>query len=251
MGKIRLDKFLADMGLGTRSEVKKEIKKGFVQVNGVTLKNPEYKIDTEKDRVTAKGRQVSYAELEYYMLNKPAGVVSATEDKREKTVVDLITEKRRKDLFPVGRLDKDTEGLLLITNDGALAHELLSPRKHVDKTYFVKVKEPVSPEHVKLLETGVDIGEERLTLPGKISRMAPERTSLYFTIREGKFHQIKRMFQAVDNQVLYLKRISMGTLELDENLEPGAYRPLTREEIERLKEHAGKTIMKFSGSAYE
>ena len=174
------------------------------------------------------------------MLNKPAGVVSATEDKREKTVVDLITEKRRKDLFPVGRLDKDTEGLLLITNDGALAHELLSPRKHVDKTYFVKVKEQVSTEHVKLLETGVDIGEEKLTLPGKISRMALERTSLCLTIREGKFHQIKRMFQAVDNEVLYLKRLSMGTLELDENLEPGAYRPLTQEEIKRLKEHAGK-----------
>ena len=240
MGKIRLDKFLADMGLGTRSEVKKEIKKGSIQVNGMTVKNPEYKIDTGKDQVTAKGQQVSYAELEYYMLNKPAGVVSATEDKREKTVVDLITEKRRKDLFPVGRLDKDTEGLLLITNDGALAHELLSPRKHVDKTYFVKVKEPVSTEHVKLLETGVDIGEEKLTLPGKISRMALERTSLCLTIREGKFHQIKRMFQAVDNEVLYLKRLSMGTLELDENLEPGVYRPLTQEEIKRLKEHAGK-----------
>ena len=240
MGKIRLDKFLADMGLGTRSEVKKEIKKGSIQVNGMTVKNPEYKIDTGKDQVTAKGQQVSYAELEYYMLNKPAGVVSATEDKREKTVVELITEKRRKDLFPVGRLDKDTEGLLLITNDGTLANELLSPRKHVDKTYFVKVKEPVSTEHVKLLETGVDIGEEKLTLPGKISRMAPERTSLCLTIREGKFHQIKRMFQAVDNEVLYLKRLSMGTLELDENLEPGAYRPLTQEEIKRLKEHAGK-----------
>ena len=237
---VRLDKFLADMGYGTRSQVKKELVKGSVTVNGAPVRKPETKIDTDKDAVCWKGEPAVYARYEYFMLNKPSGVVSATEDKREKTVVDLITEKRRKDLFPVGRLDKDTEGLLLITNDGALAHELLSPRKHVDKTYFVKVKEPVSTEHVKLLETGVDIGEEKLTLPGKISRMAPERTSLCLTIREGKFHQIKRMFQAVDNEVLYLKRLSMGTLELDENLEPGAYRPLTQEEIKRLKEHAGK-----------
>lgn len=240
MGMIRLDKFLADMGLGTRSEVKKDIKKGSVQVNGTTVKNPEYKLDTGKDQVTVKGQQVSYAELEYYMLNKPAGVVSATEDKRDKTVVDLITEKKRKDLFPVGRLDKDTEGLLLITNDGALAHELLSPRKHVDKTYFVRTKEPVSPEDVKMMEDGVDIGEEKKTLPAEISRMSPERTSLCLTIREGKFHQIKRMFQAVDNEVLYLKRLSMGSLDLDEKLAPGEYRTLTEEEIKRLKEHAGK-----------
>lgn len=240
MGMIRLDKFLADMSLGTRSEVKKEIKKGSVQVNGTTVKNPECKIDTGKDLVSVKGRQVSYARLEYYMLNKPAGVVSATEDKRDKTVVDLITEKKRKDLFPVGRLDKDTEGLLLITNDGALAHELLSPRKHVDKTYFVKIKNPVSPEDVKRLENGVDIGEEKQTLPAKISRLSPERISLCLTIREGKFHQIKRMFQAVDNEVLYLKRLSMGPLDLDENLAPGEYRTLTEKEIKRLKEHAGK-----------
>ena len=240
MGMIRLDKFLADMSLGTRSEIKKEIKKGSVQVNGMTVKNPEYKIDTGKDQVTAKGQQVSYAELEYYMLNKPAGVVSATEDKREKTVVELITEKRRKDLFPVGRLDKDTEGLLLITNDGPLAHELLSPKKHVDKTYFVKAGKPLSDEDVRMLETGVDIGEEKQTLPGKVSRLSPERTSFCLTIREGKFHQIKRMFQAVDNEVLYLKRLSMGPLDLDENLAPGEYRTLTEEEIKRLKEHAGK-----------
>ena len=167
-------------------------------------------------------------------------MVSATEDKREKTVLDLIQEKKRKDLFPVGRLDKDTEGLLLITNDGPLAHELLSPKKHVDKTYFVKARKPLSDEDVRMLETGVDIGEEKQTLPGKVSRLSPERTSFCLTIREGKFHQIKRMLQAVDNEVLYLKRLSMGSLVLDEGLDPGEYRPLTQEEIERLKEHAGK-----------
>lgn len=240
MGKIRLDKFLADMGLGTRSEVKKEIHKGQVRVNGIPEKSPDYKLDIQKDLVEVNGRQISYAQQEYYMLNKPAGVVSATEDKRDRTVLDLIQEKQRKDLFPVGRLDKDTEGLLLITNDGLLAHQLLSPKKHVKKTYFVRTEKPVSPEAVKMLEEGVDIGEEKKTLPGEISCLSPEKNSLCLTIREGKFHQIKRMFQAVDNKVLYLKRLSMGSLTLDENLAPGEYRPLTKEEIERLKDHAGK-----------
>ena len=237
---MRLDKFLADMGLGTRKKKKKDIRKGLILVNGTPIRTPEYKIDIQKDQVTAKGQPVSYAKQEYYMLNKPGGVVSATEDKREKTVLDLIQEKKRKDLFPVGRLDKDTEGLLLITNDGPLAHELLSPKKHVDKTYFVKAGKPLSDEDVRMLETGVDIGEEKQTLPGKVSRLSPERTSFCLTIREGKFHQIKRMLQAVDNEVLYLKRLSMGSLVLDEGLDPGEYRPLTQEEIERLKEHAGK-----------
>ena len=240
MGKIRLDKFLADMGLGTRSEVKKEIHKGQVRVNGIPERSPEYKLDIQKDLVEVNGRQISYAQQEYYMLNKPAGVVSATEDKKDMTVLDLIQEKQRKDLFPVGRLDKDTEGLLLITNDGLLAHQLLSPKKHVKKTYFVRVENPVSPEDIKILEEGVDIGEEKRTLPAEISCLSPEKNSLCLTIKEGKFHQIKRMFQAVDNKVLYLKRLSMGSLTLDETLAPGEYRPLTKEEIKRLKEHAGK-----------
>ena len=240
MGKIRLDKFLADMGLGTRSEVKKEIHKGQVRVNGIPERSPEYKLDIQKDLVEVNGRQISYAQQEYYMLNKPAGVVSATEDKKDMTVLDLIQEKQRKDLFPVGRLDKDTEGLLLITNDGLLAHQLLSPKKHVKKTYFVRVENPVSPEDIKILEEGVDIGEEKRTLPAEISCLSPEKNSLCLTIKEGKFHQIKRMFQAVDNKVLYLKRLSMGSLTLDETLVPGEYRPLTKEEIERLKDHAGK-----------
>ena len=240
MGKIRLDKFLADMGLGTRSEVKKEIHKGQVRVNGIPERSPEYKLDIQKDLEEVNGRQISYAQQEYYMLNKPAGVVSATEDKKDMTVLDLIQEKQRKDLFPVGRLDKDTEGLLLITNDGLLAHQLLSPKKHVKKTYFVRVENPVSPEDIKILEEGVDIGEEKRTLPAEISCLSPGKNSLCLTIKEGKFHQIKRMFQAVDNKVLYLKRLSMGSLTLDETLDPGEYRPLTKEEIERLKDHAGK-----------
>lgn len=172
------------------------------------------------------------------MLNKPQGVVSATEDKRDKTVLDLIVSKKRKDLFPVGRLDKDTEGLLLITNDGELAHNLLSPKKHVDKTYYVELAKPVTDTTLAALEQGVDIGEESLTLPAKTAALSADRKSLQLTIREGKFHQVKRMFHAVENEVVFLKRLSMGSLSLDETLKPGEYRVLTEEEIARLKENA-------------
>ena len=238
MGKIRLDKYLADMGLGTRTEVKKDIKKGRISVNGEIIKSPEYKIDTQTDAVLADGQEIAYEELIYYMLNKPQGVVSATEDRRDKTVLDLISEKKRKDLFPVGRLDKDTEGLLLITNDGELAHNLLAPKKHVDKKYFVRLKAPLSEENRKRLEEGVDIGEDKLTLPAQVFVLNEERDEAEIIIREGKFHQIKRMFHAVGNEVVFLKRLSMGSLVLDEDLLPGEYRLLTPQEIERLKENA-------------
>lgn len=238
MGKIRLDKYLADMGLGTRTEVKKDIKKGRISVNGEIIKSPEYKIDSQTDAVLADGKEIAYEELIYYMLNKPQGVVSATEDRRDKTVLDLISEKKRKDLFPVGRLDKDTEGLLLITNDGELAHNLLAPKKHVDKKYFVRLKAPLSEENRKRLEEGVDIGEDKLTLPAQVFVLNEERDEAEIIIREGKFHQIKRMFHAVGNEVVFLKRLSMGSLVLDEALLPGEYRLLTPQEIERLKENA-------------
>lgn len=238
MGKIRLDKYLADMGLGTRTEVKKDIKKGRISVNGEIIKSPEYKIDTQTDAVLADGKEIAYEELVYYMLNKPQGVVSATEDRRDKTVLDLISEKKRKDLFPVGRLDKDTEGLLLITNDGELAHNLLAPKKHVDKKYFVRLKAPLSEENRKRLEEGVDIGEDKLTLPAQVFVLNEERDEAEIIIWEGKFHQIKRMFHAVGNEVVFLKRLSMGSLVLDEALLPGEYRLLTPQEIERLKENA-------------
>lgn len=238
MGKLRLDKYLADMNCGTRSEVKKMIRGGKVSVNGGVVKAPECKIDTDKDSVSIDGKPLLYEKFEYYMLNKPQGVVSATEDKRDKTVLDFVPSKKRKDLFPVGRLDKDTEGLLLITNDGALAHNLLSPKKHVDKTYYVKLALPVSQEDMKKLEQGVDIGEKTLTLPAEISQVSSDAKSLHITIREGKFHQIKRMFHAVSNEVVFLKRLSMGSLTLDKELETGACRALTQEEIERLKQDA-------------
>ena len=233
--KLRLDKYLANMGIGTRTEVKKAITKGQVRVNEETVKRPEIKIDTEKDHVFYQGQMVAYAEYEYYMLNKPAGVVSATEDKNDSTVLDLIDEKQRKDLFPVGRLDKDTEGLLLITNDGELAHQLLSPKKHVDKVYFARIDGKVTEEDVRRFAEGLEIGEEKPTLPAHLEILKSEEISeIRLTIREGKFHQVKRMFAALGNKVVALHRWRIGNVELDESLEEGEFRPLTQEEIDNL-----------------
>ena len=236
--KLRLDKYLTEMGCGTRSQVKKEILKGSVSVNGEIAKKAERKVDTEKDEIIFKGEKIFYAGYEYFMLNKPAGVVSATEDKKERTVIDLIKESKRKDLFPAGRLDKDTEGLLLITNDGQLAHRLLSPKKHVDKVYYAKIDGMVTEEDVKRFAEGIDIGaeEEEMTRPAKLDIMkSAEESEIRLTIHEGKFHQVKRMFLAVGKEVTYLKRERMGTLCLDENLKPGEYRLLTEEEIENVR----------------
>ena len=235
---IRLDKYLADMGVGTRQEVKKYMKQGRVTIDGEIIKKPETKVDTDKSVVCFDGREVAYAEYEYYMLNKPAGVISATEDNRCETVIDLIESKKRKDLFPVGRLDKDTEGLLLITNDGALAHRLLSPKKHVDKRYFARVEGKVTEEDVIAFSKGVNIGtaeEEQWTMPGELIIIKSDEISeIRLTIQEGKFHQVKRMFQAVGKEVIYLKRERMGTLILDETLGLGEYRELTDEELKNL-----------------
>lgn len=233
--KIRLDKYLADMGCGTRSEVKQALKKGAVSVNDVPVKRPEEKVDTEADRIVFRGKTVSYLKYEYFMLNKPAGVVSATEDRRDRTVIDLIGDKQRKDLFPVGRLDKDTEGLLLITNDGETAHRLLSPRKHVDKVYYARVKGNVTEEDVRLFAQGIDIGDEKPALPAELVILkSGEVSEIELTVREGRFHQVKRMFAAAGKEVVYLKRLRMGTLVLDRNLKPGEYRKLTKEEMDRL-----------------
>lgn len=231
MKAIRLDKYLAEMGKGTRSQIKQDLKKGLVKVNGVTVKTPEQKVDPETDTVTYGGETVSFVAFEYYMLNKPAGCVSATEDKREQTVIDLITEHSRKDLFPVGRLDKDTEGLLLITNDGDLAHRLLHPTKHVDKTYFARIEGTATEAMAQAFMDGLDIGDAKPTLPAKLKILtAGDVSEVEITIREGRFHQVKRMVEAVGSQVLYLKRLTMGSLTLDPMLEPGDYRPLTEKE---------------------
>ena len=232
---IRLDKYLADMGIGTRTEVKKMVRQGKVRIDNDIVKFPEQKLDTATQKVFYEGQEVGYTEYEYYMLNKPEGYVSATTDAKDKTVLDLITDKKRKDLFPVGRLDKDTEGLLLITNDGDLAHRLLAPKKHVDKLYYAKVEGVVTEEDVKAFAQGVDIGEDEVTRPAVLEVLKCDEVSeIHLTIQEGKFHQVKRMFEAVDKKVIYLKRISMGTLRLDENLKLGEYRPLTEEELKHL-----------------
>ena len=237
---MRLDKFLVEMGKGTRSQIKEMAKKGRIQVNGAVLKATDEKIDPEKDVVVLDGQRVSYAQTEYFMLNKPAGTVSATEDGKYPTVVSLIGSALRKDLFPVGRLDKDTEGLLLITDDGALNHSLLAPGRHVPKTYYARIHGIVTEADITAFKNGLDIGEKKMTAPAalKILHIAEnEQTSeILVTITEGKFHQIKRMFQSVGKKVSYLKRLSMGSLHLDEKLTPGAWRELTLEEITKLKE---------------
>ena len=230
----RLDKFLTQIPVGTRSQVKDMIKKGRVCVNGVHASKPELKVDPENDSITLDGKRLFYSQYAYYMLNKPAGVITATMDKKKETVLDLLDDKR-KDLFPVGRLDIDTEGLLLITNDGALAHNLLSPAKHVAKTYYAKIDGMVTDEDVNLFEKGVDIGEEKLTKPAKLTILKSKPISeIELTITEGKFHQVKRMFEAVGKRVTYLKRISMGPLVLSDDLKAGEYRKLTIEEINLL-----------------
>ena len=235
---IRLDKYLADMSIGTRQEVKKYIRQGRVKINEDIIKKPEYKIREDEDKITFDGAPVAYETFEYYMLNKPAGVISATEDKRDKTVLDLIKEKKRKDLFPVGRLDKDTEGLLLITNDGALAHRLLSPRKHVDKCYYAEISGGVTEDDVRVFKERINIGtqeEPEWTMPAELKILEKGTVSrIRLTIREGKFHQVKRMFLAVGKEVVYLKRERMGALVLDEELAPGEYRKLTDSELKSI-----------------
>lgn len=241
---VRLDKYLANAGVGTRSEVKKLIRSGRVFLNGVTVKRPEEKV-FEDSRVVVDGSMVFQKGFEYFMLNKPSGVVSATQDSVDKTVVDLITCPHSRELFPVGRLDKDTEGLLLLTNDGALAHQLLSPRKHVSKTYLVWAEGRVTEADVELLEHGMDIGDEKLTRPAAVGNMsfhnmsfqgiAAIQTRLEFTITEGRYHQVKRMFAKIGKPVQYLKRLSMGSLVLDDTLAMGEFRELTEEEICSLK----------------
>lgn len=232
---MRLDKYLADMSVGTRTEVKKLIHQGKVAIDGVIQKSPDIKIDEKKQVVTCNGQTVSYQTYEYYMLNKPAGVVSATTDKKDKTVLDLIESKKRKDLFPVGRLDKDTEGLLLITNDGELAHRLLAPKKHVDKVYFAKIEGVVTEEDKCKFAEGLDIGDDEFTKPAHLEILVSgDISEIHLTIQEGKFHQVKRMFESVGKKVLYLKRLSMGTLKLDDELALGEYRALTEEELEQL-----------------
>ena len=230
--KLRLDKFLADMGLGSRTEAKELVKQRRIYINGRYANKADIKVDTETDVVEFNHQRIMYAQYEYWMLNKPAGVVSATRDDGSETVVDLVEGKSRKDLFPVGRLDKDTVGLLLITNDGQLAHRLLSPAHHVDKVYFARLDHAATEEDVAAFQAGLDIGDEDLTLPAQLEiPNAQQPNEVLVTLREGRYHQVKRMYEARDNEVVYLKRLSMGSLVLDPALAEGESRRLTAEEL--------------------
>lgn len=245
--KMRLDKYLADMSVGTRKAIRQMIKDGLVTVNGETARKPDQHISQE-DCICVRGKAVSYERYVYYMLNKPAGVVCAASDARHRTVLDLIEDKSRKDLFPVGRLDIDTTGLLMICNDGELAHRLLSPARHVDKVYEAVVSGEIGAKEICMFAQGLAISEEWTCLPAKLKVLegglsmpdqAEDASRVSVTICEGKFHQIKRMFSKIDSQVLSLKRLSMGSLQLDDKLQPGQYRRLTREEIASLRIDAG------------
>lgn len=225
---MRLDKFLTECGVGTRSQVKDIIKKGEITVNGVVAKTPKEHVEEEKDEIIYQGEILSFKSSRYYALYKLAGYVTALEDRRDKTVMDLLPEwVNTKKLFPVGRLDKDTEGLLIFTNDGKASHEMLSPKRHVDKTYYVKLLEEIQEDKVNLLEKGVDIGGY-VTKPSKVQII--NNTEILLTISEGRFHQVKKMMVAVDNKVEYLKRVQFGRLHL-EDMEPGEVREVDLADI--------------------
>lgn len=234
---MRLDKFLNDVTGAGRSNIKKDIRKGLVLVNGNPIKDADAQIDQAADEIIYNGKKISLKKEYYYILHKPAGYITATKDEHEQTVMDLIDcEKGIKNrLFPVGRLDKDTEGLLLITTDGELGHQLLAPKKHVDKMYECHLAHALNEMDIEHLKSGVDIGEDKLTLEADLSVNEADDCIIYLTIHEGKFHQVKRMLQAVNNEVLYLKRLTFGSLILEESLEKGTYRSLTEDEIKDLK----------------
>ncbi|WP_053218847.1 pseudouridine synthase [Virgibacillus senegalensis] len=240
---MRIDKLLANMGYGSRKEVKDLLKKGNVRCNDKVIKSPQTHVNPGKSVVTVFGETVEYKEAVYLMMNKPPGYVSATEDQRDLTVVDLLEpEDAVLNPFPVGRLDKDTEGLLLITNDGKLAHQLLSPKKHVGKTYYATIEGRVTEEDKKAFKKGVTLDDGYITQPADLNiLMQGDFSEIELTITEGKFHQVKRMFESVGKKVTYLKRLSMGSLELDSELQTGEYRELTEEELNYLQnEHIKK-----------
>lgn len=231
----RLDKLMAATGRWSRREAKELIRQGRVLVNGLPARSGEEKADPEAAAILVDGTDLGYSRFTYVMLNKPAGVLSATEDPRQGTVLDLLApELRRRGLFPVGRLDKDTEGLLLLTNDGPLAHRLLSPRRHVDKTYFVRVEGVLDRADEAAFAAGMTLADGLECLPAGLEVLEAPDTAIV-TLREGKYHQIKRMLAARGKPVVYLKRLTMGPLSLDPVLEKGAWRPLTPEELAALR----------------
>ncbi len=230
----RIDKLLANSGYGSRREIKELIKMRRVTINDVIATDAGIHADYEADKICIDGQLIKYTQFVYLMMNKPQGVISATEDTKLRTVIDLLEDKHKKfQVFPVGRLDRDTEGLLLLTNNGALAHNLLAPKKHVSKKYYARVAGNIGNDAIELFKAGITLEDGYKTLPAELSVLNQEEefAEIHVIIYEGKFHQIKRMFEAVDSKVIFLKRLEMGELRLDESLSPGEYRELTREEM--------------------
>ena len=242
---MRLDRFLSEQNIGTRKQIKEYVKNGRCSVNGTPASKADMHIDENSDEIAFDGIVLGYSKYHYYLLNKPVGVVSATRDGRNETVLDLLSGENVKGLSPCGRLDIDTEGLLLITDDGDLIHRLLSPKKHVDKVYEVHIRQALLPADIERLEKGVNIGDKKddgsidYTLPAKVELCDDKDEDgypvIFLTIHEGRFHQVKRMLEAVGNEVMFLRRISMGSLVLDGELGVGEYRALTEDEINELK----------------
>ena len=235
---MRLDKFLCDAHIGTRKDVKKLIKEGKVKIDGAVAKNFDMKIDEEKNVVTLNGEKVIYEKFVYFMMNKPKGYISATEDNYKNTVLNLLSDEYKfYNLFPAGRLDIDTEGFLLLTDDGVFAHNILSPKKHVSKTYFAHIDGKVEDKHIKMFEDGIMLDDGYKTLGAKLKILkSDEKSEIELTIYEGKFHQVKRMFEAIGCHVAYLKRIAMGNLFLDETLKLGEIKKLNKDDILKIEQ---------------
>ena len=235
----RIDKILSNLGHGTRKEVKALLKKGKVEVDGIIASDSAMKIDPDKAVIKVSGEEIKYRKFIYLIMNKPAGVVSATVDNHDETVIDLIDEEYHAfKPFPIGRLDKDTVGLLLITNDGELNHKLIAPKNHVDKVYYAEINKFIDSKDVATFKNGVVIDDGYKCMPAILEVLSANEngSEVMVTIQEGKFHQVKRMFESVDKKVVFLRRISFGPLKLDENLSEGQYRELSDEEINSLKQ---------------
>ena len=235
----RIDKILSNLGHGTRKEVKALLKKGKIEVDGVIVSDSAMKVDPETAVIKVSGEEIKYRKYIYLIMNKPAGVVSATVDNHDETVIDLIDEEYHAfKPFPIGRLDKDTVGLLLITNDGELNHKLIAPKNHVDKVYYAEINKLVDASDVSTFKKGVVIDDGYKCMPAVLEVLNADEngSEVMVTIQEGKFHQVKRMFESVDKKVVFLRRISFGPLKLDENLCEGQYRELSEEEIGLLKQ---------------
>lgn len=234
---MRLDKLIGELNIATRSMAKDIIRKGLIKVDDIVINKPEEKVDENKVTISYQGQLYKYLKFRYFIMNKPAGLVSATKDNLDKTVIDLFNElidfTHKNDYFPAGRLDKDTEGLLLITNDGALAHRLLSPKYHVEKIYYVETKNSISDNDISCIEKGIDLGDF-VSKEGKVKLISDRCCEL--TITEGKFHEVKRIFKSLGNEVTYLKRISFGGINLPEDLDKGYIRELSIDEINTLKD---------------